>query len=190
VEGDSIKGGALGPLSLEMHVISYWGVPNVFCDFFLILLINKDEGVVFGVLPVIKHPLPSRVVSLIFVTANGDVRRGGGGRRDLLEERRRLILLLYYFHKVLFDEVGECEYVSEVGDSIVFAHSDREGEVDIVLALGSDRYHEVIGRPAHDRGKLRIHRSIVANGSTQSDGPIDLFIRREDGLEFCVVNCF
>jgi hypothetical protein len=164
-EGDGIEGGCFGLSPLEVHVISHRDIADVFCDFLLILFINEDEGVMFGILPIVEHPLFSGMVSLIFVAADGDVRRGGGGGCDALEERRQLILLLHDLCQIWLNEIGEGGDVSEMHDGIVFSDSDGKGQTSFVFCHGFDGDHEVIGGPCHDRGEGFIHRSIVTNGS-------------------------
>jgi hypothetical protein len=55
---------------------------------------------------------------------------------------------------------------------------------------GCDGDHEVIGRPRHDGGEARIHRSIATNSSAEGDGPSDLIVLRQDGLVLSVLSLF
>ena len=59
-----------------------------------------------------------------------------------------------------------------------------------MLSHGLNGDHDGIGGPFHDGGKGVIHRSVVTDGSTEGDGPIDLFYRREGGFELNVLNFF
>ena len=129
MKGDSVEGGCLRPPSLEVYVVSYQDITDVFGDFLLILFINENEGVMLGVLPIIEYPFSSRMVSLIFVAADGDVGGGGSSGCDTLEERRQLILLRHDLCQVRLDKVGEGRDVSEMRDGVVLSNSDREGQV-------------------------------------------------------------
>jgi hypothetical protein len=108
VEGNGVKGGGFGLSPLKVHVVSYQHIPNVFGDLLLVPLINEHHGVMFRILPVIEHPLISRMICLVFIAGDGNVGGGRGGRRDALEERRRLILHLNCICEVWLDEVSEC----------------------------------------------------------------------------------
>jgi hypothetical protein len=112
---------------LKVHVVSHRDVPNILGDFFFVLLVDEDEGVVLGVTPIIEYPLTTGVVGLVFVAADGDVRGRRGHGCHALEERRWLILHGYCVGKVRLDEVGERGDIREVGDGVVFANGDGEG---------------------------------------------------------------
>jgi hypothetical protein len=99
-------------------------ITDVFGDLLLILLVDEDEQVMFGIAPIIEHPLPSRVVSFVLITVDRDMGGGRGGRCDVLEERRQLILHLGYIGEVGFDKVCKCQDVCEVGDGIILLDSD------------------------------------------------------------------
>ena len=65
-EGSGVQGSAIGmsmfhTFSLKYYPVSYWEVPDKSSDFLLPILVDKDEGVVFGVLSVVLVPPFSRV---------------------------------------------------------------------------------------------------------------------------------
>jgi hypothetical protein len=59
-----------------------------------------------------------------------------------------------------------------------------------MLGHGLDGDHGVVGTPRHNRGKGVVHHSIVTDGPTEGDGPIDLFSGRDDGFELFMLNRF
>jgi hypothetical protein len=58
---------------------------DVLCYFFIILLVDEDKHIMFGIGGIIEHPVLTWMISLIFITADGYVGRGskmlkeGGG---------------------------------------------------------------------------------------------------------------
>jgi hypothetical protein len=85
---------------------------------------------------------------------------------------------MYDMRQVWFNEVSEGGDVEEVCDSVILFYSDGEGQTDIVLLHGSDRYHKVVSRPCHYCRECLMHGPIVADGTAEGDSPIDLFIGR------------
>jgi hypothetical protein len=124
VEWDGIEGGGFGSSSLEVHIVSYGDVTNILSDLLLILLVDEHERVMLGIAPIVKHPFLSRVLCLVFVATDRDVRRGGGGSGHALEERRRLIPWHDNVGEVRFDEVRERQDICEVCDGVVFFDGD------------------------------------------------------------------
>jgi hypothetical protein len=124
MEGNCVKGGALGTSPLKVHVVSYGDISDVLGDFFPVLFVDEDEGVMLGIAPIVEHPFPSGMVCLVLVAADRDVGGGRGGGRDALEERRRLILHFDCIDEIWFDEVCECQDVCKVGDGVVFFNGD------------------------------------------------------------------
>jgi hypothetical protein len=80
MERNGVERGIFRSLPLEMHVISHRCVLNVFCNFLFVLLIDEDKGVMFRVVPIVDHPISTRMVGVVFITADGNVRRGRGRR--------------------------------------------------------------------------------------------------------------
>jgi hypothetical protein len=188
VERDGIEGGVLRPSPLEVHVVSYRHVPDVLGDFLFVSLVDKDERIMFGVSPVVEHPLIAGMVSVILITADRDVGRGRGRRCHSLEERRRLILHRDCMSQIGLDEIGECGNVCEVSDGVIFAHSDWEREIGLMLGHGVDGDHYVNGGPGHDGGVVHIHRLVATDGTAKGDGPIYLVLLRHGRFVLDMLN--
>ena len=56
MQRSTIGGGVFRPFALEYNPISYWGVLDVSSDFFFPILVDEDEGVVFGVSGIVLVP--------------------------------------------------------------------------------------------------------------------------------------
>ena len=72
VERGSISRGELGTFSLQCNTIPDRMVPDEFCDFFLSILIDENEGVMTRVVGIVLMP-PFPRMDDIFVVADRDV---------------------------------------------------------------------------------------------------------------------
>ena len=61
VQWGTISGGVFRSLTLEYNPIAHWGVLDESGNFLFPILIDKDEGVVFGVSGIVLVPSFSRV---------------------------------------------------------------------------------------------------------------------------------
>ena len=105
-----------------MHSIADVVVSDIPCDLLLILLVDKDEGVVFWISGIVLNPIVPRVIRLfVLAVCNCDVRRGGYS----LEECWWGSNLSNGVLEIWFDFVRKCGHIGEVGDAIVFAIGNR-----------------------------------------------------------------
>ena len=74
-EGTSVQWGAIGggmfrPLALKYDSISHWGIFDKSSDFLFPILVDEDEGVVFGISGVVLVPSFSRMHQFFFFVAD------------------------------------------------------------------------------------------------------------------------
>jgi hypothetical protein len=101
VEGNGIEGGILQPSPLKVNFISDANIADVLSYLFFIFLIDKDKHVVFGVCGIVEHLVLSWMVSFVFITADGYMKRGG----DALEKGG--LGFYHFFIDIGLNEVGE-----------------------------------------------------------------------------------
>ena len=70
VQWSAIGGGMFRSFALKYNPISYWGVLDVSRDFFFPILVDEDEGVVFGVSGIILVPSFSRMHQFFLFVAD------------------------------------------------------------------------------------------------------------------------
>ena len=70
VQWSTIGRGVFRPFALEYNPISHWGVLDVSSDFLFPILVDEDEGVVFGVSGIVLVPSFSRMHKFFFFVAD------------------------------------------------------------------------------------------------------------------------
>jgi hypothetical protein len=95
-------------------------IVDILCYLFFILLVDGYKHIMLGVSGIVKHPVPSWMISFIFITADRYVRRGG----DALKEDG------WSFYCCPIDiglnEVSEGRNVGKVDDGIILAKGDGQ----------------------------------------------------------------
>ena len=69
VKGDGVEGRILRSSPLKMYSVANVLVPDVPCDFFFVILVDKDERVVLWISRIILDPILTWVVSLVLAVS-------------------------------------------------------------------------------------------------------------------------